>query len=239
MIAAATIAAVIITGYCVWVRRDAWNCRWELGSSITAASMFACLLLMNPALSLTLSAPLHDLTGRWNIEDLLGHLAYLAGLVTLAQTLAKRTNLDDPERFLRRRLEAPIAIALPLLIGLFIVATPGKHWPDLFRAPVTGWMTLYWLALCTSASYLLIHILRLLWVVRRDPRSTVTANIYIAAITIDLGCLSSVVASRVIAGYPAAVTWMLLCVAACGYAIAPAYSWHIKTHTTPWRAPLT
>jgi hypothetical protein len=186
-----------------------------------------------------LSAPLHDLTGLWNIEDLLGHLAYLAGLVTLAQTLAKRTNLDDPERFLRRRLEAPIAIALPLLIGLFIVATPGKHWPDLFRAPETGWMTLYWLALCTSASYLLIPILRLLWVVRRDPRSTVTANIYIAAITIDLGCLSSVVASRVIAGYPAAVTWMLLCVAACGYAIAPAYSWHIKTHTTPWRAPLT
>src|SRR5580693_5547015 len=110
MIAAATIAAVIITGYCVWVRRDAWNCRWELGSSITAASMFACVLLMNPALSLTLSAPLHDLTG----------------LVTLAQTLAKRTNLDDPERFLRRRLEAPIAIALPLLIGLFIAATPGK-----------------------------------------------------------------------------------------------------------------
>ena len=130
-------------------------------------------------------------------------------------------------------------LALPLLIGLFIVATPGKHWPDLFRAPETGWMTLYWLALCTSASYLLIPILRLLWVVRRDPRSTVTANIYIAAITIDLGCLSSVVASRVIAGYPTAVTWTLLCVAACGYAIAPAYSWHIKTRTIPWRAPLT
>src|SRR5271155_3965192 len=104
MIAVATIAAVVITGYCVWVRRGAWTCRWELGSSITAASMVACLLLMNPALSLTWSAPLHALTGLWNIEDLLGHLAYLAGLITLAQALANRTNLADPERFLRRRL---------------------------------------------------------------------------------------------------------------------------------------
>jgi hypothetical protein len=238
MIAVATIAGVIITGYCVWVRRGAWSCRWELGSSITAASMFVCLLLMNPVLSLTLSAPLHDLTGLWNLEDLLGHLAYLAGLVTLAQALANRTNLDDPYHFSRRHLEGPIAIALPLLIGLFIVATPAEHWPDLFRAPVTGWMTLYWLVLCASASYLLTHLLRLLWVVRRDPRSTVTANIYIAAITIDLGCVSSVVASRVIAGYPAALTWTLLCVAACGYAIAPAYSWHRKTRATPGRAPL-
>lgn len=238
MIAAATIATIVITGYCVWVRRGAWTCRWELGSSITAASMFACLLLMSPALSLTWSAPLHALTGLWNIEDLLGHLAYLAGLITLVHALANRTNLDDPEKYLRRRLEAPIAIALPLLIALFLVATPAKHWPDLFRAPVTGWMTLYWLALCASASYLLAHLLRLLWVVRRDPRSTVTANIYIAAIVVDLGCVSSVVASRVIAGYPAAVTWTLLCLAASGYAIAPAYSWRRKTRATPRCAPL-
>ncbi len=238
MIAVATMAAVVITGCCVWVRRGAWTCRWELGSSITAASMLVCLLLMNPALSLTWSAPLHALTGLWNIEDLLGHLVYLAGLITLVQVLAIRTNLDNPQQFLRRRLEVPIAIALPLLIGLFIVGTPGKHWPDLFRAPLTGWMTLYWMALCASASYLLTHILRLLWVVRRDPRSTVTANIYTAAIIVDLGCLSSVVASRVITGYPAAVTWTLLCVAACGYAIAPAYSWHRKTRATPpGRAP--
>jgi len=229
MVTVLTIIAAAITGGCLWVRRRAWGHRFELGGCIVAASMFACLLLMGPALSLALSTPIYAVTGLWNLEDLLGHLAYLAGLTALFQTLVYRTNIDAPTRFLRRYLEVPTAIILPLLVGLFVVGTPETHYPDLFQTPVTGWMTLYWVVLCAAAGYLLVNLLRLLRIVRRDPRSTVTANIYITAIGIDGGCLASILASRVIHGYPHVITWILLCAAASGYALAPGYSWFRKT----------
>lgn len=229
MVIVITVATVAITGYCLWVRRRAWGHRFELGGSIVAASMFVCLLLMGPALSLALSTPIHAVTGLWNLEDLLAHLVYLAGLIALFHTLVYRTTLDEPERFLRRYLEMPTMTILPMLVALFIVGTPKEHYPDLFRAPETGWMNLYWAALCAAAAYLLVNLLRLLRVVRRDPRSTVTANIYITAISIDSGCLASILVSRVIPGYPSAITWILLCLAACGYAAAPGYSWYRKT----------
>jgi hypothetical protein len=228
MVVVITFAAVAITGCCLWVRRGAWGHRFELGGSIVAASMLACLLLMSPALSLALSAPIHAVTGLWNVEDLLGHLVYLAGLIALFQTLVYRTTLDEPERFLRRYLEMPAVIILPMLVTLFAFGTTEEHYPDLFRAPVTGRMSLYWLVLCAAAGYLLVNLLRLLRVVRRDPRSTVTANIYITAISIDFGCLASILVSRVVPGYPSVITWSLLCVAACGYAAAPGYSWYCK-----------
>ncbi len=229
MVTVITVATLVITGCCLWVRRRAWGYRFELSGCIVAASMFVCLLLMGPALSLALSKPLHAVTGLWNLEDLLGHVVYLAGLIALLHTLIYRITLDEPELFLRRYLEVPTAITLPLLVGLFVVGTPKKHYPDLLKAPVTGWMSLYWAALCAAAGYLLVNLLRLLRVVRRDPRSTVTANIYTAAIIIDSGCLASILVSRMIPGYPSVVTWILLCAAACGYAAAPGYSWYRKT----------
>jgi len=124
-----------------------WGHRFELGGSIVAASMFVCLLLMGPARSLALSTPIHAVTGLWNLEDLLAHLVYLAGLIALFHTLVYRTTLDEPERFLRRCLEMPTVVILPMLVALFIVGTPKEHYPDLFRAPETGWMNLYW-AVC-------------------------------------------------------------------------------------------
>lgn len=238
MIAAATVITAVIAGYCVWMRRGAWGCRWELAGTVVAAAMFACLILISPVGSRALSTPIHALTGLWNVEDLLGHLVYLAALATLIHSLVYRINLDRPEQFIRRRLEMPISLALPLLIGLFVVAVPDEHYSDLFQGSVGGMMTAYWVALCAAASYLLIQLVGLLWVVRRDPRSTATANIYIAAIIVDSGCVASIVVSRIIPAYPTAVTWTLLCVAASGYAIAPAYSWHRKTRRTPGPAPL-
>lgn len=229
MVTLITIVAAAITGGCLWVRRGAWAHRFELGGCIVAASMFACLLLLEPALSLALSTPIHAVTGLWNLEDLLGHLAYLAGLTALFHALVYRTTLDEPKQFLRRYLEMPTAIMLPLLVGLFLVGAPKEHYPDLFQTPITGWMTLYWVALCAAAGYLLVNLLRLLWVVRRDPRSTVTANVYITAIVIDGGCLASILGSRMIHDYPNVITWILLCAAACGYALAPGYSWYRKT----------
>ena len=65
--------------------------------------------------------------------------------------------------------------------------------------------------------------------VRRDPRSRITANLYLAAIVVNSGCVVSIIVSRMVPDYPHVVTWLLLSVAASGYALAPAYSWREKT----------
>lgn len=225
----ATATAVGVSGYCLWVRRGTWRQPWELGSSITVAGMFVCLLLMAPTWwAELLSAPLHSLVGVWDLNNLIGHLAYLVGLVTLVNTLVDRVNLAAPARFKRRCLELPITIMLPVLIGLFCAAAPAEHTRDLFAAPPTFWLSVYWLTLCAVAGYLITLLGQLLLVVRRDPRSRVTANLYLATIAVDSGCVVSVILSRMVPDYPHVVTWLLLCVAASGYALAPAYSWRQK-----------
>jgi hypothetical protein len=225
-----TTTAAVVTGYCLWVRRGSWGQPWELGSSITVAGMFTCLLFMAPTWwAQLLSTPLHFLTGVWNVDDLFGHLAYLTALIALVKTLVNRIDLAEPERFTRKCLELPIAIMLPLLLGLFYAAAPREHARDLFAAPATLWLNLYWVVLCACASYLITLLWRLLLVVRRDPRSRITANVYLAAIMVDSGCVVSIIVSRMVPDYPHVVTWLLLCVAASGYALAPAYSWRQKT----------
>lgn len=224
---AVTTTAAVVTGYCMWARRGSWREPWELGSSITVAGMFGCLLLMAPTRwAQVLSPALHALTGVWNVDDLFGHLSYLIGLTALVFALSSRTNLDG--QFLRRRLEAPVAIMLPTLLGLFYVAAPKEHAGDLFKAPATLWLDLYWVVLCGSAGYLLVLLWGLLRVIRRDPRATVTAHIYMVAIIVDGCCLISIVVSRLVSNYPTVITWVLLSVAASGYALAPTYSWRQK-----------
>ena len=192
--------------------------------------MFACLLLMAPTWWAQLLSPvLHFLTGVWNVDDLFGHLAYLTALIALVKTLVNRVNLAESARFKRKCLEMPITIMLPLLLGLFYAAAPKEHVRDLFAAPATPWLSLYWVVLCGCASYLITLLWRLLLVVRRDPRSRITANIYLAAILVDSGCLVSIIVSRMVPHHPHVLTWLLLCVAASGYALAPAYSWRQKT----------
>ena len=233
----ATTTAALVTGYCLWVRRGSWGQPRELGSTITVAGMFTCLLMMAPTWwAQLLSTPLHSLVGVWNVDDLLGHLAYLTGLIALVNTLVNRVDLAEPARFKRLSLEMPIAIMLPLLLGLFYTGAPEEQARDLFAAPATLWLSLYWVALCSAASYLITLLWRLLLVVRRDPRSRIIANVYLAAIMVDSGCVVSVIVSRMIPDYPHMVTWLLLSVAASGYALAPAYSWRRKAKR-PARKP--
>jgi hypothetical protein len=227
MITAITVVATVVTGICVFMRRTAWGCRFELGASIVVVAMLACMLLISPPFATLWSGPLHAVTGLWNVEDLLGHLVYLMGLITLGNVVAGRIDLGLI--WLRPRLEIFLMIVPALLIGIFTQAAPVREYQNLFEAPLTWWLALYWLVVCSAAAWLIVLSVRLLVIVRRDPRSRTTANIYLTALFVDLGCVASVVASQLIHGYPHVITWLLLDAAVCGYAIAPAYSWRQKT----------
>ncbi len=71
---ALTLASV---AWSLWIRRVTWRCRWEVAATLNIALQGCAVALMSPAASATLGVTLHDLTGKWNLEDYLGHDCYI------------------------------------------------------------------------------------------------------------------------------------------------------------------
>ena len=71
---AITIACV---AWSLWIRRVTWSCRWEVAATLNVALQGGAVLLMSPLASETLGHWLHALTGKWNLEDYLGHDLYI------------------------------------------------------------------------------------------------------------------------------------------------------------------
>lgn len=227
MSTASISAALVVMVATLWIRRLAWRCRYEAAVTANVAAQVVCLLLIAPAITDIVGPPLHTLTGRWNVEDLLGHLAYLTGIATLTHTMLGRLQLTEEHRhqLTRSRLELPATIVVPTLIGMFWLAAPQTHIADLVAAPANGWMAGYWLLLCAASAWVLCHLLRVLFILRGDRRSTRVANIYIASIGIDLLSLTSLCVSVAVPSYPRMVSWVLMCTAVAGYGVAASYSW--------------
>src|ERR1700756_5042415 len=69
-----TIACI---AWSLWIRRVTWSCRWEVAATLNIALQGAAVLLMSPWASETIGQALHVLTGKWNVEDYLGHDCYI------------------------------------------------------------------------------------------------------------------------------------------------------------------
>ena len=82
---AITLACI---AWSLWIRRVTWSCRWEVAATLNIALQGLAVLLMSPWASETIGHVLYGLTGKWNLEDYLGHgkylLFYLVGGVVAA-----------------------------------------------------------------------------------------------------------------------------------------------------------
>ena len=214
-IAAALIA--VLVG--LWVRRTTWTFRWECAATINLAAILICLVCMMPRAAPAYD-PLHSLTGVWNLEDLLGHLTYLAGITVLTHVMLARLTLADLRAFVRQRIELPATILLPTLIGVFVVAAPNHHVADLVIEPAAGWLTCYWLLLCGCGIWVLAHLLWALLIIHGDPQSATIATLYIVAVLANIGVFVARGMSAVVPAFPGSVTWTLICMATVAYATA-------------------
>src|SRR5438309_2089748 len=77
--ALATLIAITLTciGWSLWIRRVTWSSRWEFAATLNIALQGGAVLLMSPWASETLGVALHALTGKWNLEDYIGHDLYI------------------------------------------------------------------------------------------------------------------------------------------------------------------
>jgi hypothetical protein len=228
----ATLAAIF---YSLWIRRHTWRSRWEAGASLNIALQGCAVLLMSPWASANLGPSLHHIFRRWNVEDLLGHICLIIAVTAIIHHGLAR--LDDEQHLrtlFRRHIETPLQLSVPLLVLVFIIANEGYH-PDLFPAHVsTVWFGAYWLALGSLLTYLFAYACRVLLILRKDPRSRATVDLYLISAAFGVAATVIQVTTAEVGIDITLPVWLCACLGAIGFAYGSARSWHAKV---AWFAP--
>ena len=222
-------------GWSLWIRRVTWSCRWEVAATLNIALQGVAVLLMSPWASETLGVGLHALTGMWNLEDYIGHDAYIvAASAVVYNALGRLADDHAMQRTFKAYVERPATLCIPLLLATFSIGNGAKIYkPDFFDVPTDFWLAVYWTLLCGMLIYLLVYGARALLILRQDPRSRKIANIYLVASASGvLACTVRIITAWV----PALQTveggtlvWIFACGCGAGFALTSAQSWRIKT----------
>jgi hypothetical protein len=229
MMSALIIVTLIAVFYSLWIRRDTWRSRWEVDASLNIALQGCAVLLMSPWASETFGPPLHHVFGRWNVEDLLGHICLMvAAAAIIDHGMARLGDHDQWRRIFLRHITIPFWVGVPILVAVFFAADERYH-PDLFPAHVsTAWFATYWIVLGILLVYLFGYAARVMLIVRRDPRSTVTATLYLISAAFALAA-TVIQVSTAEAGIDITLpVWICACLGAIGFAYGSARSWIAK-----------
>ena len=235
----ALASLIAITLCCVawslWIRRVTWSCRWEVAATLNIALQGAAILLMSPLASQTVGPLLHSLTGKWNLEDYIGHDCYVvAASAIVYNTLGRLQDDNALQAAFKQYIERPATLCIPLLLATFSLGNGAAIYrADFFDVPTDFWLSTYWLILCGMLIYLLGYGSRALLILRKDPRSRRIANVYL------LASVSGIVACtiRIITAYVRPIqaleggtlVWFFACTCGAGFDLASAHSWRIKT----------
>jgi hypothetical protein len=193
------------------------------------------VMLMSPLASRTIGVALHELTGKWNLEDYLGHDCYIVAASAIVYNALGRLADDDAmQAAFKQYVERPATLCIPLLLATFSIGNGAKIYrSDFFTVPTDFWLNMYWLLLCGTLAYLLGYGARALLVLRKDPRSRRIANVYlIASASGIMACVTRIATAFVPPFQTAAGTalvWVFACSCGAVFALAAAHSWRIKT----------
>ncbi len=219
----------------LWIRRVTWTCRWEVAATLNIALQGVAVVLMSPWASGTIGQVLFTLTGKWNLEDYIGHDCYIVAASAIVYNALGRLQDDNAmQASFKQYVERPATLCIPLLLATFSVGNGAAIYrPDFFDVPTDFWLNTYWLLLCGTLIYLLGYGSRALLVLRKDPRSRRIANVYLVAC--GFGIMACVV--RITTAYVTPIqaleggnlVWLFACLCGAGFALASAHSWRIRT----------
>jgi hypothetical protein len=231
-------ALIIITlasiAWSLWIRRVTWHCRWEVAATLNIALQGCAVALMSPLCAQTLGVVLHNITGEWNLQNYVGHDCYVVAASAIVYNAVGRLEEDDAlQKSFKQYVERPATLCIPLLLATFSLSYGSKTYVgDFFALRTDFWLTVYWLLLCGTLSYLLVFGSRALLVLRKDPRSRNIANLYLVA---SASGISACVVRMITALIPAlqgplgaALVWLFACGCGAGFALTSAQSWRQK-----------
>jgi hypothetical protein len=219
----------------LWIRRVTWSSRWEVAATLNIALQGLAVLLMSPWASESLGHWLHAVTGMWNLEDYIGHDAYIvAASAVVYNALGRLADDHVMQKTFKMYVERPATLCIPLLLAAFSLGNGARIYkPDFFDVPTDFWLAFYWLLLCGTLIYLLCYGGRALLILRQDPRSRKIANIYLVASASGiLACIVRITTAFVPSLQPVeggTLVWIFACGCGAGFAITSAQSWRIKT----------
>lgn len=235
--ALATLIAITLCciAWSLWIRRVTWSSRWEVAATLNIALQGVAVLLMSPLASETIGVALHGLTGKWNLEDYIGHDCYVvAASAVVYNSLGRLQDDHSMQRSFKQYVERPATLCIPLLLVTFSLGNGAAIYrPDFFDVPTDFWLNTYWLLLCGTLIYLLGYGCRALLVLRKDPRSRRIANVYLISSAAGIAaCLVRIVTAYVpplqaIEG--GTLVWIFACMCGAGFALTSAESWRMKT----------
>lgn len=215
---------ILIGLLALWTIRGSWRLPWERPAAINLACQTFKLIVVLPVCDYWLSSKLHTLTGVWNIQELLGHLGYMFGMLCILYLVVSRLDMtaDQFQSYVRYRIELPGTLVMACMVAVFI-AGPGKHdMTDLVTAQVTPFLRMYWLTVAIALSFILVQATQALLILRRNPRSRCAANSYLWAVAVSA---AGIVAFQLEIGW---LQWVIIRLEVVAYAIAATYTWHSK-----------
>ncbi len=225
---------IVCIGWSLWIRRLTWSCRWEVAATLNIALQGGAVLLMSPWASATLGPVLHELTGKWNLEDYLGHDLYIVAASAIVYNAIGRLQEDSAmQEMFKQYVERPATLCIPVLLATFWLGNGAAvYHPDFFQLRTDFWLSAYWLLLCSMLFYLLAFGVRAMLVLRRDPRSRRIATVYlIASASGMLACAIRILTALVPELQPlenGRLVWFFACACGAVFALAAAHSWRVK-----------
>lgn len=220
--------ALTATAWAVRVRRATYRIPWERSTTYAIIQLALALVLISPSAEPVIGRLFWELTGRWHLNDLLGHILELGALVS--SNLAGMLRMPAMRQRITPLLWHPLVIGSAVLMMLFLPSAvthdPGH---DLFQLGRDNWLSVYFMVFWA----LLIYYGGLnAWValahLRGDPRARPVALTWL--VCIGLGAL-------------AMLGWLLpwlhwsswydygriaMCASVTAYANASARSWQRK-----------
>jgi hypothetical protein len=231
-------ALIIITlasiGWSLWIRRVTWHCRWEVAATLNIALQGITVALISPMSSETLGVALHNITGEWNLQNYIGHDCYIVAASAIVYNAVGRLEDDHAlQESFKQYVERPATLCIPLLLATFTLSHGSKTYArDFFALPTDFWLTVYWVLLCGTLTYLLVFGSRALLVLRKDPRSRRFANLYLLASASGISaCVVRIITALIPplqSSLSTGLVWFFCCSCGAAFALTSAQSWRQK-----------
>lgn len=222
-------ATVLVVLYSLWVRRDTWWSRWEIGITSAIAMEGCALVLLSPWAAQTFGKWLHGVTGLWNVQQLVGHICIIMAIAANCyHVMARLADFDRMRSLYLRQVKWPARLVVPAMVVVFVVADADYRSHGFADGNEGGWADAYWVLMCGLLLYESAYASRLLLLVRADPRAKETIELYGASSTFALAALVAQLSTTWTDTDVSALVWLCACLSISIFAVGSARSWQAK-----------
>jgi hypothetical protein len=189
-----------------------------------------------------LEPALFRISGVAHLRDFFGHVLFICAICCVIYACACRLVPDHELESVLYKVEFPGAIAGGTMLAAITLShnLSRQPPPDFLDVPCDFWLRVYWLTYGAVVIYLLCFLIRLLWVLRRDPRSRLTADLFIIASGLGVVSIAALL-TRCVSTPEGLIArfwiWTPACVAGGLVAFAAAWSWRERMRPRSRRRP--